>query len=147
VSDLAETWKSLTPRQRDALAAEARGDQPEVSWEIVTPEGGATAFSTASALVSREWLADRQRRGLMLGYKVEPWKHYPRYSERWSDAGLLIEEMLAAGVEVRFMREMGRPKVVSWPCDASPIIATSIDNAGWPELLALAYVLWKEGRR
>jgi hypothetical protein len=141
VSDFAEKWRSLTPRQRDALVAEARGwkitretDGDDVRWSCQPPGGEATEL--ASSLSSPAALEVAPTHGPDLLW----------FSTSWEHAGPLLEEMLAAGVEVRFMRDIGRPKVVSWPRDASPIIATSIDKAGWPELLALAYVIWKNRR-
>lgn len=137
MSDL-ENWKSLTPRQRDALVAEAKGIRLFIAslgperWHEVSD--GPYFLSGA---VEVQW--DRFDESL-LKYPSE----LAAYSTSWGYAGPLLEEMLSADCGVRFRDGHGGPTVVVCPCDASPIIAAS--EGEWPERIALAYLMWK-GRR
>lgn len=131
--DLRLLWPTLSPRERDALVAKAKG------WTSFEREVGppADTWRDENGVARSTWSCSRAENED--GYHA---------SQRWSDAGPLLEEMLAANCEVRMQpateksvwADHGQPALLVAQKTAATIVAT---GASWPERIALAYCQWR----
>jgi hypothetical protein len=142
---LREEWPTLSSRERDARVAKALGIRPDITWEIVTSGGGATAFSRDSETAARAWLAEKHANGMLLTHRVEAWTHHPN-SSTWAVAGPLLDKLREEGwaqIDVRF-----RVDADIWRCHIYSGADLSYEEfhaqGVGPSAIALAFCLSRE---
>lgn len=81
-------------RELDARIGEMIGYEPRVSWQVLNPEGNASAMSCDTEREAREWLTETLRKypdSWVKDYHVGTWTHWPRFSEDMGAAWKVVD--------------------------------------------------------
>jgi hypothetical protein len=148
---LQDRWPTLSPRERDAMVARAKGwtvtEQLKgmvTYWHCVPKDGGQAT----------DLQVDRGS-GIKSEFAPAPGKGdwIPNCSSEWADAGRLLEEMLAAGLHVELFKGTEGMSILT--LDASRASARGCFDGSdhpsgadliadsFPPAICLAYCAWK----
>lgn len=88
-------------RELDALVAEmVTHEPPRLSWELLSPDGTASAFtgqSPAEVESFQRSILEQIHKSWLKDYHVGSCKHYPRYSTDIAAAWMVVEKMEESG--------------------------------------------------
>ena len=118
-------------REMDALISEALGFEPEISWEVLSPDEKATAFSANHKRDAEAFLSEHLKRfpdSWLKDYHVGPWKHYKPYSTDWAAAGVVIERLKGLFYQVEVSLFKDSVNVIIWKDDITPIVSADADK-------------------
>lgn len=148
-SSLQSLWPTLSPRERDAMVAKAKGWKlwrmtnlvTGDSWQEAHPAG--YEFQTLRLFASISWSEFDPA-------LIVDADDLPEFSASWASVGPLLDEMIAAGCRLTWQPEeraggflvSARKPVL---CVTPPHVGTLIAEGGesWPERIALCYCLWQ----
>lgn len=88
------------PESNNARIGRWAGHSPRISWELLNPEGNATAFSGESEREVEEWFTDHLRRcpnSWLRGHHVGSWEFWPDYEHDLAKASSLLETLVEKG--------------------------------------------------
>jgi|GEM_PF-1694390 hypothetical protein len=93
-------------RALDARVGELLGFAPRISWEVLTPDESATAFTTERRGEAEKWLRDHLAQyphSWVKDHHVGTWRHYPLVSRQMDaawDVVLKVIELYGARLSV-----------------------------------------------
>lgn len=83
--------------ETDRLICQVAGIEPRITWEVLTEDEKASAFSSDNEREAREVFADAQARHTSLQkYHIGNWKHFPRVS---TDNAAAITHLLSRCIQ------------------------------------------------